>query len=115
MIGSTFVSTLNPEALAHIACDVEAISQFAHVELEQLITLDFEEICSASNTSWAIGDPIVFDEESGIAIFRINPDGLTFVIGQKTSLNSVESTDIALLESFVKEHGVNHIYEVATF
>jgi hypothetical protein len=49
MIGSSFIHTLDSSVLISIAEDVEVIEKVNHVEMDGLITLDFESICNVSS------------------------------------------------------------------
>jgi hypothetical protein len=42
MLGSTFICEQEPEQLKRIAGDFEAIKDFKYVEMNQLLTLNFE-------------------------------------------------------------------------
>ena len=115
MIGSTFIHTRDPFRLKKIADDIDALDEFDHVNLDELITLDFEEICSSLGTRWSSGQPVVFDEKAGLAIFQVNAEALQKVIGAKNALPPDKVSDLERLEKLVSEHGYIHIYEMATF
>ncbi len=86
-----------------------------HVALDELLTLDFEMALDGANVSWVHGDPIVYDEASGIAIFQINPTALQKVLDPCSALEVEHPEDIALLRKFITEYGADHIYELAAF
>ena len=115
MVGSTFVYSPDANRLEDIGADLDAVEGFAHVCMAGLLTLDFELVCGPAKVSWSASEPVIFDEESGLAIFQVNPQGLEYVISNKRDFTPAQAADVALLEAFISRHGRNHIFEIATF
>jgi hypothetical protein len=115
MIGSTFIYTQNSSALAVLVQDLETIDRFAYVEMESLITLDFEIVCQSYGVQWASTQPVVYDEEAGLTIFKVVREGIRCTIGYKDHFRNNQLPDIEAFEGFIAMHGADHIYELATF
>ena len=62
-------------AVAHIAT-LDDIDDFPHVYMDRMLTLDFEVLASAARVEWSEKTPVLFDEEGGWAVFKINESGL---------------------------------------
>jgi hypothetical protein len=94
MIGSSFIHTLDSSVLISIAEDVEVIEKVNHVEMDGLITLDFESICSSVGMQWSASEPVAFDEGAGFAIFKIEhePDLSATVLRSHCQFLRVEGT-----------------------
>jgi hypothetical protein len=78
MPGSTFIAENDPSRLAEIT-SVEDLGGFVTLELEVMITLDFEMLAGEGGVRWAESEPIHFDEEGGMALFKVNETGLLYV------------------------------------
>jgi hypothetical protein len=115
VIGSTFIHTLDASVLIGIAGDIEAIERASHVEMDELITLDFESVCSSVELNWSASEPIAFDEGAGFAIFKIESTGLQYVLNHKDKFLPEQLSDIEMLDKFVTKYGFDNIYEFATF
>jgi len=113
MIGSTLIYEPNPSRLAHI--DMDNLEQFSIIELESLITLDFEVICQKGDVRWTAGEPLLFDEESGMVVLPVSEPGIKFVCNHSAELDETQKSDQAKIKAFIEEHGANNIYELATF
>ncbi len=103
-------------SLADLAANLDAIERFQHVDLEVLITLDFAELVPAPLT-WNAATPVAFDEDRGVAIVRVQPDALAFLLDHEATLtlDTEQRRDVALIRAFVAAHGRHAIYELATF
>lgn len=68
MAGSVFVVAEHTHQLLELAQDVDKLDELDHVEMDYLLTLDFEAICAPARIRWSEDTPIAFDEELGVAI-----------------------------------------------
>lgn len=115
MIGSTFIHAVDGSSLAVLAEDLDRLDEFDRVELDSMITLDFEEICSATGVEWAVGEPLIFDEEGGLAVFHVSPRALQQVLCAVEDSPAEHRTDLEALRSLLARVGVYNIYELTTF
>lgn len=115
MLGSTFISSKTSKELVRLKDDLDALDDFVHVSLDRLLTLDFEMALEGADTGWILGNPIVYDDASGVAIFQVNPTALQKALNPHSALEVEHPEDIALLRKFVAENGADHVYELATF
>lgn len=115
MIGSTFLCTGNEAQLSTLADDLDMLDDFTHVSLEELGTLDFETVCSSSSIRWSSPQPVIYDEENGLAIFKVQPEGIEHVLCNRERFSTAQHSDLKLLADFVAENGIDSIYELATF
>lgn len=97
MLGSTFISTKKPRELVKLGDDLDALDDFVHVSLDALLTLDFVVALEGTNVSWDYGDPILYDEASGIVIAQVNPTALKKALDPHSALEVEYPEDIALL------------------
>jgi hypothetical protein len=114
MLGSTFIAENDSSRLTEIT-SAEDLSGFATLELDAMITLDFEMLANEAGVRWAESEPVHFDEEGGRALFKVNETGLLYVLGRATKLTEVQKSDLSKLAAFVRAHGSSHIYELAVF
>lgn len=94
--------------------------EFEKIELYHLISLDFAIINSHAGSKWeSENNPVVYDEEGGLAIVHLTREGLQSVIGFEGGLDDIskenQDEDIAQIKAFVEKHGYDNLYEVATF
>jgi len=115
MLGSTFISETNLQKLQSLGQDLEALDEFDHVDLDALCTLDFETAVADSGSRWMKGDPVVYNEEDGVALVKISPEGLAFILNGQHEFDEEQIADLETLRAFVKAHGTENIYELATF
>jgi hypothetical protein len=115
MLGSTFLHAPDPNQLLRIVDDVDAIDDFEHVDMDGLMTLDLQSVCGNRARWAAAGPPVAFDEERGLAIFRIEPEGIAFVFGHRHEFDEEYRDDLDRLQDFVAKHGREHLYELTTF
>jgi len=114
MVGSTIIAEKNPARLADIA-SVDDLADFICLELDTMATLDFQTIVVDGGVKWAQGKPIQYDPDSGMAIFKIDEKGLSYVLGRAAELDTAKQADLRKLAEFVRAHGSSHLYEFATF
>ena len=114
MIGSTIIAEKNSSRLTQIK-RVDDLVDFVFLNLETLNTLDFQTIVIAGGKKWAEGDPIKFDSVVGMAIFKISPDGLAYVLGHISHLDEAKQADLRKFDEFVRVNGNLGLYEFATF
>ena len=115
MIGSTFLHTEDPMALGCLAEDLDSVDSFAHVDMDTLITLDLEVVCTPAGVRWAAPQPVIYDEGGGLAVFKIQPEGIAFILGNTHLFSAAQQADLELLRAFVAAKGADHIYELAAF
>jgi hypothetical protein len=115
MIGSVFIHTQRPADLSRLAEDMEAIDDFVHLSLDSMLTLDFEEVCVAHDVAWSLSEPVVFDEEAGLAIAGVEPSGLAWVLSNKNLFTEDQQSDLDKLQAFVEANGAQSLYEVSVF
>jgi hypothetical protein len=114
MLGSTIIAEKDPSRLARIT-SVEDLDDLSHVDLDAMTTIDFESLATAGNVAWAEGDPIQFDEDGGIALFKVSEAGLSYLLSHAASVPEEYQQDVRTLAEFVAKNGTAHIYELATF
>lgn len=113
-IGSTFISESKPSRLASLS-NFDDLEEFQTVELDLMTTLDFQMLVGDGGKKWTDGEPLLFDPGGGVAVFKVNPAGLKYVLGKAKGLEKEQAADIRKLAEFVRKHGSETIYEVATF
>jgi hypothetical protein len=114
MIGSTIIAEKNAARLAEIT-SVDDLADFTCLELDAMTTLDFETIVVEVKVKWAAGKPIQYDPDGGMAIFKIDEKGLSYVLQRSSELDEAKQADLRKLADFVRAHGSSHLYEFATF
>ena len=114
MTGSTLIHEPDESRLRDLT-SIDDIADLCTLELNALVTIDFQQLVDATSASWAGGDPVFFDEEGGAAIFKVDPAGLRVVLSATPKFGSVQMADLQSIRDFVAEHGSNSIYEFATF
>lgn len=114
MAGSIFVVAEHTDELLDLAQDMDKLDDFDHVEMDYLLTLDFEAICAPARIRWSDDTPIAFDEVLGLAIARVTPEGLEAVLAPG-AFAAEHDRDVGALRAFVEKHQSKRIYEVSTF
>ncbi|UII26187.1 hypothetical protein LVD15_23250 [Fulvivirga maritima] len=117
MVGSTIIKVDDASAVSDMTFDdmMEA-AILPKVELDVLLTLDFEIMASDVEERWSGGQPLLFDADGGFVILPIKEAGLKAVISQKEEETELEKRDdLEKLAEFVKNHGFKNLYEAATF
>ncbi len=114
MAGSTILTTQNPSSLLEIA-DLDDLGNFICLELDRMITLDLEIFANLGDVSWAESQPIVYRPDDGLAIFKIARSGLVYLLQYPIEEHTEHRDDLSKLVEFVRMHGIDCIYELATF
>ncbi len=114
-VGSTFIHAVDRSQLLRIAHDMDAVDDLPHVDLQVLNALDF--CVKFGGSKLYEGEPVVYDEGSGLAIVKISPKGLATVLraSAASDLMSEEQADLQALRAFVDIHGAHTLYELSTF
>ena len=60
------------------------------MELDSLLTLDFETTCQEANIAWVGGELVRHDEESGMALLSISAEGINFVCRYSGELDETQ-------------------------
>lgn len=115
MLGSTIISESNLKKLQRLGEDHEALDEFEHVNLDSLCTLDFEKAVAESGLRWMLGQAVFHDEENGVALAKISPEGLAFLLNGRHEFDEEQAADLKTLRAFVGTHGSEYVYELATF
>ena len=113
MVGSTLI--YEPDETKLIGMDIEELDEFNIVELDSLITLDFETITQEGGVSWSEGEPVYYSEDSGMAVLRVSEAGLNCVCNYTGALDQVKKEDQEKLREFVNKYGNSNVFELATF
>jgi hypothetical protein len=114
MIGTTIIAENDCDRLASITC-VDDLDELNCLYLDVLITLDFEMMLSDTDKRWADGQPIYYDPDDGLAIFKIDSDSLAEVLKIRDDLDEEQRSDLQKLANFVRDNPESDFYEVATF
>lgn len=112
MIGSTLIKEIDIEKLKGF--DPESAGDFLTIELETLLTLDFETKVSEAGLKWSACQPVFFDEERACVLFALTTTGLEFIASDNCQLEEHQKQDKALIRKFIQENGSDNIYEFAT-
>ena len=104
MIGSTIIAEKNPSRLAEIM-SVDDLADFVCLELDTMAAVDFQTIVIDGGVQWAQGEPIQYDPDSGMAIFKIDEKGLSYVLGRAADFDEDKQADLRKLADFVRAHG----------
>lgn len=87
---------------------------FPTLELAVLQTPDFEALLANSGISWSLGEPLGCENNTGIAIFQINPDAIAFVLNLPAH-DQCASTNMRCFREFIAKNGADSIYQDASF
>lgn len=107
------ISTENESDLLAIAKDMDLIDDLPHCDLGNVNTLVLIQKSPSEENSWIEGRPVVFDEEQGLAIYRLAPDALTWMCSNAETLAD-DGVNACALETFAGNHPSN-IYAIDTF
>jgi hypothetical protein len=94
---------------------MDEIDNFIHVDLDAMTTIDFESFEMPANIRWSEGEPVVYDEEGGLAIVKVSEAGLAYLLEHAAEVPDEHQDDVRTLAEFVAKNGGAHIYELATF
>lgn len=114
MIGSTLIAEKDPSRLATIAF-VDDIDDFVHGDLDAMTTIDFEMLCMRGSVAWLESEPVLFDDEGGMATCQVSDAGLSYLLDHAADVPEEYRGDVRKLAEFVAKRGKSHIYELATF
>ena len=112
MLGTTFFAATDPARVARIAT-LDDIDEFPHVYMERMA--DFAVLAYAAGFQWSEQTPVLFDEEGGWAVFKVNEAGLHYVINHIDCAGPEHVDDLRNLAEFVRNNAGSDIYESATF
>lgn len=112
MLGSTILFAPDASNLAKIADDLDGLDDYPRVGLERMVSIDFEEIARESGERWNRSEPVFFDEEGGAVLAGLTPGGVLAVLASEAAAQGPFSDDLARLAAFVREYGVEHLYEL---
>jgi hypothetical protein len=117
VLGSTFICEQQPQQLQRIVADSEAINDFAYIELDRLLTLDFEICLQGIGLQWHVGEPVVLaqDETGGMVIVKVLPEALEYVFAHKDKFALDMLDDLNVLETFVRGNDIYAIYEFSNY
>ena len=113
MLGSTIIFEKDSSRLFDL--EVDDLEDLTCVEMDRLTTIDFESLAERGNVSWASDAPLRFEEDTGLVLFKVSPDGLKHAVSVTKGLSREKLADLRKLEAFLEQHGFDHIYEFATF
>jgi hypothetical protein len=114
MNGSRIIAEKNAARLAEIS-SIDDLEYFICLDLDAMTTLDFQTMVLEGGLKWAQGKPIQYDPDRGMAIFKIDEKGLSYVLGRAADLDEAQQAELGKLADFVRTHGNSHLYEFATF
>jgi hypothetical protein len=112
--GSTILTTQNPSLLTEIV-DFDDLDNFICLELDRMITLDLEIFANLGGVKWAESQPLVYRPDDGLAIFKLARSGLVYLLKYPIEQHIEHRDDLSKLIEFVRMHGIDCIYELATF
>jgi len=115
MSGSTIIFESDASRLLRLSKDIDELDDFVHVELDLMLTLDFESMCIGPGLSWVAGSPVVLDEQAGLAIFPVSEPALSHVLSQAGEVDEDLAPDLERLSAFVARYGSRNLYEMTTF
>jgi hypothetical protein len=114
MAGSTIIIVRDPQQLLAIE-SADDLDCFIKLELERMITLDFEILANSGHVKWSASEPIVYNPDAGMAIFKIEKSGLVYLLQYPIDEQTEHREDLSKLVDFVRMYGIDCIYEFATF
>jgi hypothetical protein len=113
-MGSTFIAESDRSKVAAVR-EPDDLDQVTHVHLDGMITLDFEEALGTAGVTWTDGEPLHFNEEEGVALFKVNETALAHLLEHVADFPEEHRADVQKLVAFVTQHGIANIYEYAAF
>ncbi|TWU09561.1 hypothetical protein CA54_48030 [Symmachiella macrocystis] len=105
------LKTNNPNSLYQLAESLDPIQDFTHCDLGSLNSLQLIELCDEA-AAWIAKEPIVFDEENGLAIFEFSSSGVVWLLNHSVALHRWNA-DVAALSALDGAGGT--LYVVDTF
>ena len=113
MAGSILIHETDVEKLRRIE-DIEDLGGLDTIPLDLLTTIDFQEIAEAHDAEWTGSEPILFDEEGGMVLLKVESSGRRALLDE-TGFEEDEVEDVRKIRAFVDRNGFDDIYEFATF
>ena len=107
------VKTTDKENLEKIAHDIGAISDFAHLDLRELNTLELLERSDGASNGW-MHTPYFMDEEGGLIIAEFRQEGLIWMIENKVMLAQY-GIDFNQVHAFMADPRIVPIYCIDFF
>lgn len=108
------INTDDEHSLHSLAEDIDAIDEFDHVDLAELNSLSLMEATDNAASDWMRGEPVVFNEENGVAIGRFSVEGVRWLrdFGQRLLEFGADPVLVAEFASRCKE---GHVYFLDAF
>lgn len=107
------VRTDDGSALEGIASNIDLLDDIPHCDLANLNSLAFVGLHLGS-AEWIAGKPIVFDEESGIAVFKFADEGVAWLKDNAEQLAEF-GADPETVRAFAMTQGSGNVYAIDTF
>lgn len=114
MVGSTLIYEPNHTKLVALS-NIDNIDDFIYLDLDYMMTIDFSTLLLGEDVRWCEKEPVIYDPESGIALLKIDPEGLQRILDQAGNIDGKFSADIEKISKFINKYGFNDIYERSTF
>lgn len=115
-MGSTFIAIDSDSAELLESFDIETLELINHIQLDELMTLDFCEALLGSGLSWSVEEPVLYNEADGITIFEVNIGAIEYVISQTPNPASVSQQDVEKLKIFMESKSLSsRVFELSTF
>lgn len=108
------IRTTDRAALAALADDFDVVDDFEHVDLGDVNTLELGERSDGAFESWMHGEPAVFDEEGGLVVVALAPEGLAWVLAHADAL-AEGGADPEAVRAFCAAASDAPVYVVDTF
>jgi hypothetical protein len=107
------VRTVDGSALERIASNIDLLDGVSHCDLPNLNSLTLVELHSGS-AKWIATEPVVFDEESGIAVFEFADEGVAWMKDNAEQLAEF-GADPESVRAFAMSQGSGNVYAIDTF
>jgi hypothetical protein len=65
------------EAVLPVVQDLDNIDDFEHLDLGEINSLELVEM-NPDSSNWSIGEPVVFDEKTGVVLLNYSKESLTW-------------------------------------
>ena len=118
MLGTTLIHApiLKEQPVAKMALLYDD-DEFPTLDLSVFLSLEFAMMLRDSPHSWSEGEPIINDENEGLAVFKVNPAALAYILENADTWAEDEAArqDLERIRVWVGQHGSDAIYEWATF
>ena len=107
------VRTDDRNTLERVASNIDLLGGVAHCDLANLNSLALVELHSGS-AEWIADNPVVFDEESGIAVFKFADAGVAWMKDNAEQLAEF-GADPRVVRAFAMTEGSGNVYAIDTF